>query len=534
MLAMYPEHKEEIDNAFEPLYKKYLGDLKNQVKQGQESARKLLGSMLSLFPDHRKEIDAASEPLYKKYLTDLRNQVEQGDVAAKTLRARMLAWFPERKAEIEAAFNVEQTTSAVNVSNAPSTASAVNTSDAPNTDSVVSTPSVQSTSSITVQTSTAPVKKTENVVSAYENYRNKRFCDREFQPFTILSNKDIPASEFHPNWIGALHESQSWTILIDETGSFGYSEGDINANGRIVGVVVPHNVALRPCRLHACEEKSFSKIETVIVELLNSRCGIMGLSSKLLGFPASDAWIALINELVKLAIITLPYDRKKTVAFDVKIERREGFDEKHDLRLLEGEIRDYFARIYPDFVTQRLQLKLEVVDKEYEFIGYPDAVANLWGGERFEDLLKYTGWVGSCLLDENYNSSLNDFYAEIGTSTYLSANKWEELVEASGVNAPSYVDSFLKNYGERGIPQQYWMNYLLQLNKYAVSCGDYYTLLRKIKWLEEYIPNNCKNLCRQYLLTFCYLVAHRIAEELEDNSELLLEFQNLGKRLSLK
>lgn len=461
-------------------------------------------------------------------LANLKNCIRQGHTdAAEKIKAELLSNFPDRKKYIEegCALALQEFERAKKKQNTECL-----------NDGNISTQKDNAT-----QLTSAQIKEEKDSgedpskeTSSWESYKGKRYCNCNYRPFGVLNGAN--SNEVHPNCLSELRTSQSWTILIDETGVFKNNEGGVSkTNGSVVGIFVPHNVSLKACQLHACEEKSFKKIEEVILTLLNSRCGVLGLSSELLGFPAADPWIATIKELVKLAIIMLPYDRRKKVAFDVMIERREGFSEKNDLRLLEGSIKDEFARIYPSFTCNNLNLNINVIDKSYDWIGYPDSVAYLWGSERGRHLLDYTGWVDTCLLEGgSHGRSLNNVYSGIGIETYLSAKKWEELLITSIENAPSIEEAFLKNYGEQGIPVQYWNGYLLHIQKYALSCDNYDLLLKSIDWLERYMPETGKNFHKQALSTFCQLVAQKVREAFAEDKDRLFEYEEICKRIEWK
>lgn len=534
-------------------YDKRLNDLKNSAKQGHSSVEKLRASLLADFPERKNKIDAAIQAakstapsktvgvvpapvkvappssankaleadgdttrliFFNVKLDLFRDCVEAGGLDVESWREELLKEYPDKAKEIEAAY-MRRAAALVSTENNQGAAVPVQSEIAARDLSKEQTSSVAASSP-----------------SRDEAYKGKQYCSCNYKTFRIQNLGSITSSaegEVHPNCLTELRSSQKWTILIDETGTFKQNE---TTDGRVVGVFIPHNVCLKPCTIHAIES-SFSKVEDAVLTLLNSRCGILGVSVDSLGYPSDNPWAACIKQLLKLAVFMLPYERRKKVEFEVKIERRSSFDEENDLRLLRSSVKDEIALLYPDFVQNYLDIDLSVVDKNFELIGYPDVVAYMWGSEHWSSLSDFTCWKGTCLIDKKSGASLRDAYGNIGVESSFTPLKWEALLASCDSSSPSILSVVLENYGKQALPAQTWNAYLLFLNQYALPNSDFDAslLFKEIQWLERYVPNENKPWNRKNLLTLCKLVSAKLLAGFENDDPRRDEFEQIKIRL---
>lgn len=472
---------------------------------------------------------------FTKRLNDLRNSALQGHTAAvEKGRLRMLADFPDRKDEIE---KVAQTISCSNIVVSPQTHCVQQNVASEVAQDCLSKKSVSSsteqlkdvvceeTSEIVLplfdEQNWNPQFRTKSPTTSQalkdEEYLGKRYCARKPLSFGVSgfnAVKRLEVAGAHPNYLGARHFSSSWTVLIDETGDFKANLSSSSA--RIVAIFVPENVRLMPCKIHACEEQSFNKIEKTVRELLDSRCGIFGLSVDSLGFTSDYPWLSTLNTLLKLAVLLLPYEIGKDVSLNVMVERRLNYCSVQDLRVMSANVKDGLTKLFPVFASH-LKLDVKIVDKDYEWIGYPDVVANLWGGERFQRLFEYTQWSGSCLIDgQKTNQVLSDAYEILDRR--LDPDDWEKLISSPEYGRPSIVDAVLRKFGEQliGRTNRDWEPFFEHAKNRSVNISPE-LLFKELQWLRSYMPasatfadiSNFEEFCRRTLSDKLYLRFYR-------------------------
>ncbi len=235
-------------------------------------------------------------------------------------------------------------------------------------------------------------------------YIEKRYCKLPVRTLGLAGLDSTVCSsgeKAHPNSLTELKPSSHWTVLIGETGSFSSKDSSsTNLPDRVVGIFVPDDVVLPEYSVHACREKSFSKIETIVQLLLNSRCGILDISVNAFNNGGGkSAWVHAIELLLELAAHIIPHDKDNETFFEVLVEQRCEFDVKTDGSLISDHVIRKIAETDSD-LAKRFKIKCRIVPKN-GLLSYPDVVANLWNSSQYKNLRNYTCWENACLLNES-------------------------------------------------------------------------------------------------------------------------------------
>ncbi len=351
-----------------------------------------------------------------------------------------------------------------------------------------------------------------------KKYEGKQYC-KHLVRTVGLPGLEGGSSSFweitHPNCLSGLKPSSRWTVLIDETGSFSSNESSPN---RIVGVFVPDDVKLPEYNIHACEEKDFSKIETIVQLLLNSRCGILGVSvGTSIDTSGKAAWLRTIEMLLELAVYLLPIDRENETSFDVKIEQRGVFDEKTDGNLISVHVKNAIIETDPS-LKQCVDIKCKVVSKS-GLLSYPDVVANLWNSAKYKNLRDYTCWENSCLLNDAPKDYDTRYTLKL-LKEEQSPGDWEKLLMSSqrdrdlsfGPNR-SWLKRVQENVKNNA---NLWFEYLDHTCKESpIKEKEPFIVLEELNWLKDNMPDSIKHFAYSMLAQTCLVVQQKYKQLFE-------------------
>jgi tetratricopeptide (TPR) repeat protein len=318
----------------------------------------------------------------------------------------------------------------------------------------------------------------------------------------VLSPLPSLASTFsglHPNSITDLAPASSWTILFDETGTdFGatvFDEGLTNSIslGRLVALVVPCYTALPAVKpgWHSCEEK-LTDVYKIVQNVLNAKCGILGIPVTGLYRIQAEQWFACIETLLDFILRLLPININERTKIEVLVEKR-GHITTDNSNLLQKVCDDVLFHLSQGFPLRAGTITINgkiIGKKDSPLNGYVDAVAFTWGSPNTKDILKQTRWLDSCLIQSNPDI-VRDSIALLQREKQLRPDDWECLVNREdGVIPNSLVSSLLRCLGEEAFhDSEIWRKYLDHTLRHLDSKAiDLHLLGRQINWLKSYQP----------------------------------------------
>ena len=286
-------------------------------------------------------------------------------------------------------------------------------------------------------------------------------------------------SKLHPNCVAALAPSERWTILVDETGNDfekggvfpkgsaitdkyrpGYRQqaGTPEARpGKDIALVIPSSTNLRPKPgFHTCGDgdsaPGFNEFKDVIRCVRNASCGVLGVDVNALPNVHSEQWISTKETLLDLILRQLPLVPDRTADIDLVVEQRYEMNEREDvvLKTLCDTVLFRLARAFPER-AKNIRITPRFIRKsEEKLTGYVDAIANLWGSpsSRKKELLRETGWPGTCLLDVSCGV-VQSFLESLTQERRITPQDWHSILESrKEVRESPYLDTLLDVFGE--------------------------------------------------------------------------------------
>ena len=353
-----------------------------------------------------------------------------------------------------------------------------------------------------------------------EGYKEKRYLPREVKTLSLtgLEGGKLSSEEIaHPNCLTELKPSSRWTVLIDETGDFS-SKNDSSTNppDRIVGVFVPENVSLPERNSHAVTE-DFSTIETIIQLLLNSRCGILGISVDAFKNNGGRAsWLHAIELLLETAILLLPLDKENETFFEVRIEQRSEYSENSDCSMIVDHVMSKLCEVNRAF-AKRLKIKCRIAPKD-GLLSYPDAIAYLWNKRDYRNLLDYTCWEGACLISGTPNGISLDQALRLSASEKIIPDDWEKYLNNRDDDVSSGLNYwFLKKAQEDvRINVNLWFEYLgYTCKKSPIKEKEPFVVLKELNWLKDFMPESIKSFASSILAQTCLVVQQKYKQLFE-------------------
>lgn len=348
--------------------------------------------------------------------------------------------------------------------------------------------------------------------------------------------KNPPALKVnHPNAITGLSPSQKWEILFDETGSQfnnAYLQG--TKTGKVVALLVPEYAHDRLPDLenwHAVD-KGLQQIKEVVDNILKSQCGLIGIDIASLNTIDSEQWFAGIETLLDFILRLIPV--KEDTEIKLSVEQRGAYNKDDTAlnKICQGAI-FHLSRVFPG-KAGKIKLSGSIIAKDnHKWNGYVDTAANVWGGKKPE-LLKYSGWQGTCFLGREANS-LRGWLDMFVRETSLPPDEWSNLVTVAGESdSASLVKSLSDNIGNEAYANpalwQKYCDFVLQhLNSKAI---DMRKLSLQVQWLSKWCPdeNKLPPKLKLYWLTIKLAEANHRGEH-NNFSRLQEEFEQLSLKL---
>lgn len=300
----------------------------------------------------------------------------------------------------------------------------------------------------------------------------------------------------HPNSIRHLPRSNSWQLLIDETGlHFDSSADEMPATshevGRVVALVVPEGHALPRLEKFHAYDAPHSETDKVLHSVLSNKVGVFGFTVQDPTSLGSSSWIAHVEQLIRWVLRQLPIHEEKTLQVNCLIEQRGDYQQGYNLNaiaeILEGECRRLDEKRFG-----KLKLSLELMDKNAPLNGYVDAVAYTWGSNaaQSEDRLKKSKLLGHCLLRPQ-DRALERLYLALSAQRALPASDWYDLCAATDKEPRGgLLTNFLNQLGEKAQANtKQWQTYLEETrHRMRVKNFRLNELGAALQWLETWQP----------------------------------------------
>ena len=320
---------------------------------------------------------------------------------------------------------------------------------------------------------------------------NRGKTTNQWEEYRTLEYTDI-----HPNFLSNLPPSKNWTVLIDEAGDAfmpGATDNLDSLRGRIAAVIVPEDYCQLPDLppdFHARNLKKQDIVPEVVERIINSPCGVLGISVDAVHSLGGELWYVGVETLIDLILCLLPIDDKTSVK--VYAEQRLPFDPQASLYL------DTSSRLSLNRLALSTPHRAEMISLSCEFIekkdhpwnGYVDTVAYCWGGPSVSELLEKSGWINSCLLDFK-PEKLCQIVDSILRQTPLNEQEWDDLINRreSGA-ANTLANALLTIQGQEArLDEKLWNRYLEHVQKHLYSKAiNLYALGNQIAWLKKWIP----------------------------------------------
>ncbi|MFY9179919.1 MAG: CRISPR-associated protein Csx16 [Venatoribacter sp.] len=297
----------------------------------------------------------------------------------------------------------------------------------------------------------------------------------------------------HPQNILALKPSNSWEILIDETGNeFSENIADLEQKdiGKIVALLLPKGCDLKLLNNTHSTDKSPRQVENLVKEILSTQCGVIGAS--LDGPLKAHSWLAAIDQLIHWILYMLPFNPEQPCKIKIQIENRDAYNSSEQVLALNETIENHLKQLSPARY-KNLQLSIHIMSKDsHPYNGYVDAIGNCWGGgQERQAILKRTNWLGHCLLQKGSLSKAEQLYLNIGSGS-LSAADWFDLCDYAAFEPEhSLLNSMLQQLGNKAKEDAaLWQNYLNEA-QYRIQTKNYSSgsLNRALNWLADAKPS---------------------------------------------
>lgn len=307
----------------------------------------------------------------------------------------------------------------------------------------------------------------------------------------------------HPNSLASLAPASSWTVMMDETGDDFTSEIQPGSHkpGKYVALLVPDYAELPdlPEKWHSVDMDADQVVASINV-IRNAPCGIIGIPVQGLHDITADRWFGCVETILAMILRLLPLDGHTTL--NIYIEQRDIYDKSANdfLDMTCKKTLYELSKVYPSR-SAAISVKPQFISKDkHPWNGYVDSIAYLWGsnGIAQKQLLKMTGWLGTCLLDMDPVQLQNAIDA-ILTQNPLSPHEWDELL---GLGDAAFTAALLHAIGQEAMNNpELWVSYLnftkQHVNSKAVNLR---ALRRQIRWLKACQPPEVELMPRLYLL----------------------------------
>ena len=300
------------------------------------------------------------------------------------------------------------------------------------------------------------------------------------------------------NYLPSLAPCNSWTVLVDDTGSVFSVDATGRNKGRMVAVFVPRGTKLPDLsrHWHAVEIANNGRSDEVIDvlgRLIESDCGIVGIPVTVL--PATsekDRWFSCLEELLALSFRLLPLDGETVLS--IFVEQHGAIDVSSGTKMVQkmvSGILDRLAEVFP----RRAALifpKIAIISKEgHPWNGYADAAAYAWGGKSLSGFRKCSRWVGPCFLEGDAASRVRRAMDALGRDRVPEETDWTALLSAPDAeNGESLISAFLCALGQEAMADVgLWRTYLDETRRHLDSKAIRMELLgRQLRWLGKWHP----------------------------------------------
>lgn len=362
------------------------------------------------------------------------------------------------------------------------------------------------------------------------------------QPSTNVS----PLAEIRDgkaNVLTTLPSSEEWTVVIDDTGRDYSSTARGNSRGRLVALFVPKERPLTdlPRRWHACEKslKGPEGILDVVKRIQTAKCGLLGIPiTALPDTTRQDRWFSCLEELIALSLRLLKIEGKTNIS--VFVEEREEAEGAVGTAMLNKTITDilhHLALVFPER-ARKITINGQIIAKDnHPWNGYADAAAFLWGSPTQQFILKETGWLGSCFLEQESADLLRRTRDAFRSEGVPDAQNWKNLLALTDAdNEASLVKALLDALGQEAKENvEIWKTFLDEARRHLDSKAIRMSLLaRQLEWLEQWEPDGASMPPRMRLAWLVAKLAtanHEGRTDLHELDAFRKEFDELVERL---
>ena len=292
-----------------------------------------------------------------------------------------------------------------------------------------------------------------------------------------------------------LEPSPSWTVLIDETGDRFINDDIPNEGSRLgktVALLLPQGIRLPQLPMGWHAKNDHERLSEVIHDLLDSSCGIVGLTVNELPRMNTNLWSGSIRTLMDLIVRLLPISGKTNVSF--LVEEHSEYTPENGSTIMRGlcdDIHLRLGRVNPKRANN-LSLTAKVISKtDSPYNGYVDAIANCWGSPNRNSRKLVKSLSGICLYMDTAGQGFGDLINKIVNDQSFDAQEWTETLRQfmscqDNLLARHYLDDFAQRISYQ---PETWKNYLEATRQHLESkTTDSSLLARQLAWLKAAKP----------------------------------------------
>ena len=275
-----------------------------------------------------------------------------------------------------------------------------------------------------------------------------------------------------------------WKIIIDETGTK-FSSSEQGTEGRVVAVCIPEGENLPNIGKFHCSE---SNIHDTIIHcntLLNSNCGILGLSQESLEIKGENGWLQCIQELITWVWRLIPVPKNKDcVVLHYFIEGRSEFTPELETSLSEKLLLAEFVHEDPDRAKQVRLSSLEIYNKDSRGLAWADIICYLWGSKSLSKQLSESGLLGTSFVA--CTPSVLKTCEIIFKKQFPNESQWIELFENAGRKNSLQEQALILLQEQCQKYPENWKTYAKAMQKYLADKKYSLSILEKMStWLHK-------------------------------------------------
>lgn len=323
-----------------------------------------------------------------------------------------------------------------------------------------------------------------------------------------VANFTIPPPEFdvdglHLFAISNLEPSETWTVMIDETGNvfdqkiFDNKVSDKD-KGKFVAILLPQEHKLPPVgSFHATDDDTIHVANTLLDLLQKGKgCGILGVTLEKMACADVNYWYNGLERIAGMIFRLLPTIPGKNTTLDFYVEKR-GDTNTDMVRLTLNSALYQYVKAYGNQKDYTIHCqciaKMTTADKTFiGWNGYADAVACAWNGRRnlLKKILEVYNLRYTCLM-EGEEQTLTEMMDRLKQGESIPPGLWNKLLAVYNQGKrDSLAIKLLTQLGHQlrsdcQLWQEYVQDTIGHLNSKAINMRK---LAKQVNYLTEYMP----------------------------------------------